>query len=88
MLYRILTEYPGRQHMPALRGVIMTHGFMNWAEIRADGYWEGNHERSLIIEINTRDPYHKIDALCEAIRKFGDQYCVLLQCIKLESHFI
>ena len=91
MLYRILTQHPGRLRMPALRGHIMAHGFTGWTEIEARGYWEGNKERSLIIEIDTGNKehiYHKIDALCVALKKYGDQYCVMLQCVNSSTHYI
>ncbi len=49
MLYRILTEDKNR---PAIVDIVRKH-FDGFTLIPAIGYWQGQEERSLIIEIDT-----------------------------------
>jgi hypothetical protein len=75
MLYRIMTEDINRDSIIA----IVSQNFESFTIIPAMGYWRGNAEKSLIIEIiGNADDYGKIQDCADNIRRQNKQECVLI----------
>jgi uncharacterized membrane-anchored protein YitT (DUF2179 family) len=83
MLYRILTENKNRKQIIKL----VSDRFDGFTVIKTQGYWKGQTERSLIIEINTNAEW-EIKEICQEIRDYNKQECVMLQKILTNTEFI
>ena len=83
MLYRILTENKNRKQLINEVG----KKFDGFTVIKGQGYWKGQVERSLIIEIVTNDEY-EIKELCNKIKVINEQECVLLESFNISTEFI
>lgn len=81
MLTRILTEdIIGTE-------TIVSELFDSFTIIHATGYWKGQEEKSLIIEIVDADP-KTVLACVELINHINNQECCLIQNIGCDSSFI
>ncbi len=77
MLYRIYTEdknWPAIQH-------ILDFWIDGYTVTKADGYWKGQHEASLVIDVITDQP-DVIMALAESIRRENGQEAVLVYAVE------
>lgn len=83
MLYRILTEDCKRDEVIALLGARNIQAF---TLIPSQGYWEGNREDSLTIEIDAPVTFKsEVYELAREIKTLNSQDAVLVQEIALES---
>lgn len=83
MLYRILTENKNRKVILDLT----SKKFDGFTTYKAQGFWKGVSERSLIIEIVTNDEF-EIKELCKEIRDYNKQECILLESFNTNVTFI
>ena len=86
MLYRIYTENKNREQVVEL----VAKRFDGFTVFEAEGYWKGQQERSLIIEIvpNIKYPEYKIEGLALDIRTLNQQESVLIQQVECESWLV
>ncbi|HUW45765.1 MAG TPA: hypothetical protein VMW50_08215 [Dehalococcoidia bacterium] len=82
-LYRICTENIGYAWITK---TVAEH-FESFTIIKAEGYWHGHSEHSLIIEIVT-DDYDSIIKLSYRIKKENRQESVLVQVLDVEAKFV
>ncbi len=84
ILYRILTENKNKDKIVDLA----TCYFESFTMLKAQGYWQGQPENSLIIEIVlpkiSLAPY----TLASRIKNLNYQQCVMVQAINIESQLI
>lgn len=77
MLYRIFTEDKQRLAIAQIVGRF----FDGFTLIPAEGYWQGEQEQSLIIEIDTTGstcPVNRINAIASEINELNNQqYCMI-----------
>jgi len=86
MLYRIFTEDKNRQ---VLLDRIISPMFDSFTVIPCQGYWNGESENSIIIEISCNNSLKpKIKALCQHIRVWNGQESVLLQEVSVTSELL
>ncbi len=83
MLYRLFTE---RKNVSWLKQMIAEY-FPAFTIIESTGYWSGQSEKSIIIEIDTNLPSdeHHIKEICSKIKGFNHQNAVLIQRIESKS---
>lgn len=85
MLYRIFTEDKNRTEIEKIIGC----SFDSFTIIPCVGYWQGEQEDSIIIEISCNNALkYKIQALCGWIRIWNGQESVLLQEVSVTSELI
>lgn len=84
MLYRICTENINRRAIER----IITNRFSGFTIIEAQGFWKGVKEQSLVIEIITFDNDKNINLIAEEIKKYNEQYAVLIQKINCNHWLI
>lgn len=83
MLYRILTEDCKRDEIAAL---VAKRDFPAFTLIPSQGYWKGQKENSLTIEIDASVEWKAgVYALAKDIKTLNSQDAVLVQEIALES---
>lgn len=88
MIYRIVTEDKGDHWTQAVE-ILVSKSFDGFSISKQVGYYKGQKEKSIVIEINqTDDALGKVWILCEKIRDTLNQECVLLQTIASNSNFI
>ena len=84
-LYRILTE---AKNLPKLSKLVDDY-FKGSTVIPARGRWEGEAEKSLVIEIVTeKENEHSIEDLARAIKRTNNQEAVLIQKIQSASYLV
>jgi len=85
MLYRICTEDKNRTQIEKIIG----RYFDSFTIIPCVGHWQGEQENSIIIEVSCNNALRpNVKALCERIRVYNAQQCVLLQEVSITSEFI
>jgi hypothetical protein len=85
ILYKILTEDLNREEVYRMVSAL----FNGFTVYQASGFWKGNAELSLVIEIIAENyDRHQIVALCEAIKQHNRQQCVMLVKIPVEMELI
>ncbi len=86
-VFRIYTEDLNRAGIEAL----VSQRFPGFTIIPANGYWEGHHEESLVIEViapgNERS-VKVVHELAESIRELNNQDSVLVTRARVDSHLI
>jgi len=86
MLYKIQTENKRRKFIEQL----ISEHFAGFSIYTQTGYWQGEREKSLCIEIISDSPAAvlKITKICRAICGYNKQDCVLVQTIPAEMKLI
>ena len=84
MLYRIYTENKNYEAIEAMAGTYFPDGF---TISKAEGYWLGGHEHSLIIDIVTDDKQSVFD-LAWNIKKNNAQDDVLVVTVPCDVKFV
>lgn len=89
MLYRLLTEDKNRSDIIKIIGRF----FESFTLLSAVGYWRGQAEQSLIIEIDATsldvpNVRERVEAIAEEICTSNNQECVLQQSWMVESDII
>lgn len=79
MLYRIITENKNGRTVAA----IVKRHFADFTLLNATGYWRGQREKSLIIEIETK-LVKRVTEAARAIKRHNRQFAVLIQ--RLPNH--
>lgn len=75
MLYRLYTEDKNREGIEQ----IISKYFDGFTLIPAIGYWKGNKEQSLIVEIlSDKDVLPVVEQIAEEIKRVNDQQSVLI----------
>lgn len=89
MLYRILTEDKGKKYDKFIVGIVLTR-FEGFNISRKTGYYKGQQEKSLVIEIDTlRDDNRQgILSIARAIKDYLKQECILIQAIDSDSRLV
>jgi len=82
MLFRILTENKNKRSIIAL----MVSAYLGFTLYEAYGYWNGQGEKALIIEVANADR-DTINAIAEAIKVINNQEAVLIQRLRVESTY-
>ena len=91
MLYRIYTENKNREQVEA----IVARRFSGFTISAATGYWQGQREDSLVIEVippeSLRYPElagNNIQGIAEDIQALNQQESVLIQQVECESWLV
>jgi len=85
MLYRLYTE---RINLPNIKKIVSSQ-FDGFTLTNGEGYWRGESEESLIIEIVSNDDIEaKVINLAKLIKLENNQESVLLQVLENSSIFI
>ncbi len=86
MFYKLFTE---RKNVSWLKQMIAEY-FPAFTIIESTGYWSGQSEKSIIIEIDTNLPSdeHHIKEICSKIKGYNSQSAVLVQKISCFSELI
>lgn len=86
-LYRICTENKNYQD---IRIYLDQHFPNGYTMIGTWGFWQGQREKSLIIEIVLDVPYMEsgIGKLVYWLKKFNDQQAVMVQISEIESQLL
>lgn len=85
MLYRIFTEDINRNTIEN----IVNSFFDGYTLVNSTGYWKGEKEKSLAIEIiGEKEDIQKIHSIARNIKIQNQQECVLVQEIPVNSVFI
>lgn len=84
-LYRVCTENKNYENIVEYLDQCFPDGYTT---INANGAWQGQHEKSLIIEIVSGAPSIESDIgkLCYWLKKFNEQDAVMLQVIEIECY--
>jgi hypothetical protein len=83
VLYRIFTERKRTARIKAAAARL----FPAFTLLPAHGCWQGQPERSLILEIETDDE-SKVLALAQHIKALNRQQAVLVQCLPISSRLV
>jgi len=79
MLYRIFTEDINRKQVEGIVG----SKYIGYTLLNATGVWNGQKEKSLIVEIITEKPEpKKVRWIAEKIKSHNNQEAVLIQTLK------
>ena len=89
MLYRIFTE---NKNVNTIINTVERY-FEGFTLIEGIGYYKGNRECSLCIEIliTGETPYNfkeRIKSICSEINTFNKQECCLVECIQCTYQFV
>ncbi len=85
MLYRILTE---NKNLDNVKKLAAAH-FDGFTIYKAVGYWKGNEEESLVIEIWAQEKDEAmVRALAEKIKVINSQESVLIQELSGTGYFV
>jgi len=85
MLYRLFTEDVNRGDIEELTA----NEFPGFTVYKATGYWQGEAEQSLIIEIVAdTDQLERVKALAETIKVNNHQQAVLVETIANHSYMV
>ncbi len=85
MLYRIYTENKNQKTIEK----IITNYFDGFTIIKGQGFWKGQKENSLIIEIEVQvDEVEKVDQIAEDIKHANNQQAVIIQKINSDSWLV
>lgn len=82
MLYRVLTENKNKRDILALASGY----FQGFTVLEGRGFWQGQQEKSLILEVETNDE-RSVKRLANDIKIFNSQEAVLVEVIN-NSQFI
>lgn len=82
-LHRIFTENKNKPDILKLTSKL----FDGFTAFNATGYWKGNPEKSLCLEIIT-DQSSKVDLLAGRIKRANDQESVLVEVVQNSAKFI
>ena len=84
MLCRIVTEDLNREQVEA----IVEEEFSGFTVLTGEGHWEGNKEKTLIMEIVGVNILEKIKRVAERIKTANNQQAVLVQVIENNDFFV
>ena len=84
MLYRILTENKNFKEVTGKANGLFPDGF---TVLQANGYWHGEREHSLVIEILTQDE-KAVEKLAFWIKKHNKQQTVMIQIIHADCQLV
>lgn len=86
-LYRVCTENKNYENIV---NYLDQHFPDGYTIINANGAWQGQREKSLIIEIVSNKPYAEssIGKLCYWLKKYNEQDAVMVQAIEIESQLM
>jgi hypothetical protein len=85
MVYRLFTEDKNRKEIEAIVG----RYFDGFTVIPATGYWKGERERSLIIEISSEtDEESSVRLLAGEIKQYNHQQAVLIERLQTADSFV
>lgn len=84
MLYRIFTEDVNRQTVVHM----VSQSFDGFTVYSTIGYWKGEREHSLTIEISGKVSKAKVFKLAKAIKIYNKQQNVLIQMVKESSKLV
>lgn len=86
MLYRICTENKNYEDIVKL----VSRYFDGFTVIKTEGYWKGQKEHSLIIEIvsDAKDTEQKIGKIIFDIKRMNKQESVLVEKIECTVNFV
>lgn len=85
MLYRLYTE---RKNIDKIKD-IATKYFSGFTILTGTGFWKGEKEESLILEITGgKEEKEKVKKLGKDIKKTNDQESILFQSLKNNSTFL
>lgn len=87
MLFRIFTENVNKDGIAD----ITSKQFDGFTMLEGVGYWKGERENSLVVEIvapDTRDSHERVNTIAREIKQANKQQAVLLQTIANDSYFI
>lgn len=82
-MYRIYTEDVNKQGIES----ILDKLFPGYTVAETDGVWQGKHERSLAIDIETSDA-NKVKTASSEIKKLNSQDAVLVEDIASHAELI
>ena len=84
-LYRVCTE---NKNYGDITCYLNKHFQDGYTTVNANGAWQGQREKSLIIEIVSDVPSIESDIgkLCYWLKKYNDQQAVMLQVIEIECY--
>ncbi len=84
MIYRIYTEDLKRQEVLA----IITKYYQGFTIFEATGFWKLKEEKTIVIEIISKDSAINIKQICEELKTLNEQESVLVVKVHSESSFI
>jgi len=86
MLYRIFTENLNTEKIAD----IVNKYFEGYTLLNGVGYWQGEKENCLIIEIitNNKSDIDKIELIAYAIKKLNHQQAILIQQVNCEANLV
>jgi uncharacterized membrane-anchored protein YitT (DUF2179 family) len=88
-LWRIYTEKKNTRMVENLLNIY----YKGYTLIKATGYWKGEKENSLIVEIllnesGTNLNRDNLQKIADEIKRFNDQQTVLITCQNINTEFI
>lgn len=85
-LYRIYTQ---RKNVKWIASMVSEY-FNGFTILKGTGYWRGQKEKSLIIEIATDSAAaeHHVHEICQKINGYNRQNCVMVQKTMCSFHFV
>lgn len=87
MLYRIFTENINKPEIAS----ITSKQFDGFTMLEGVGYWQGERENSLVVEIiapDTRDNHERVNTIAREIKQANKQQAVLVQVMQNDSYLI
>ena len=84
MLYRIYTENKNFDDVIRIAGCY----FDGFTVLTGKGFWQGESEDSLILEVIGENLDRKVKELAEDIKVLNQQDCVLIQKVKNQAEFV
>lgn len=92
MIARIFTE---RKNVKAVKDFV-SEEFQGFTIFKTTGYWQGKAEKSLCIEIDLLEVHGialtvlqgKVKKICQKIKGYNRQECVLVQYIESQTVFV